>query len=126
MNQIQNIKVYLYMLIVDCIIMVFYIYAFIFKKTYRILTGLCIIQQIFLYYVGQFDMGVFNMLGMVKALHYPILFILLFFLFLIIIIKFFCKKSIILTICGLIAIALVIYFTSDQCSTWKEGINGEI
>ena len=43
---------FLLFLLADCLVINFFIYSFLFKKTYRALTALGILQHILLFYTG--------------------------------------------------------------------------
>jgi hypothetical protein len=65
----KKITTFALMLFTDCFIFLFYIYAFIYKKTYRIHTALGLIQQIFLFYTEAYEMNFFNMMGAIRIAH---------------------------------------------------------
>ena len=48
----QKVLTYLFFMLADCLVINFFIYSFIFKKTYRALTAVGIIQHILLFYTG--------------------------------------------------------------------------
>lgn len=52
MLQVNKIMKFVILVLIDCFVLIFYLYSFIFKKTYRILIAIGIIQHILLFYTG--------------------------------------------------------------------------
>lgn len=51
---INEILKLIFLVFIDCFFLIFYINVLITKKTYRVVTGLAIVLQVSLYYVGGF------------------------------------------------------------------------
>lgn len=71
-------------------------------------------------------MSVFNMMGMIKVIHYPLLLVSGALLLLAISLKACLKKNAKLTLSALAAFWLTFYLVvlSNQCYYWRQGING--
>lgn len=71
-------------------------------------------------------MSVFNMMGIIKIIHYPVLLVSAALLLLAISLKACLRKNAKLTFAALAAFCLAFYLVvlRNQCYFWKQGING--
>ena len=71
-------------------------------------------------------MSVFNMMGIIKIIHFPLLLVAAALILLVISMKACLKKNAKLTFAALAAFCLIFYLVvlRNQCYFWRQGING--